>query len=133
MSFKSVNTISSSRSTENYTNVYLFDLQILYGRLLILKSSAKILSVPTPPQPITDQYVPSLSLASTLAISYTSPHYPPSHYYQRALGLCEQLFDGEIDQANFEEIMRQMFGTHAYIIFTVHKICNSVIKLVSLF
>lgn len=106
-------------------------MQLLYGRLLVLKASAKTLVNPPTPQSITEQHVPSLSLASTLAISYISPSYPPSHYYQRALGLCEQLFDGETDQATFEEAMRQMFGTHAHVLFTVDKVCNSIVKLVS--
>lgn len=52
-------------------------------------------------------------------------------YYQRALGLCEKLFDGEIDQAAFEEAMRTMFATQGYTLFTVDKLLNMILKQVS--
>lgn len=54
-------------------------------------------------------------------------------YYQRALGLCEKLFDGEIDQAAFEEAMRTMFATQGYTLFTVDKLLNMILKQVSSF
>ena len=36
---------------------------------------------------------------------------PESHFYAYLLDACEKLFEGEMDQANFEENMRFLFGT----------------------
>lgn len=51
--------------------------------------------------------------------------------YQRALGLCEKLFGGEIDQATFEECLRHMFATQGYMLFTVDKLLTTILKTVS--
>ncbi|ORY82379.1 hypothetical protein BCR35DRAFT_303785 [Leucosporidium creatinivorum] len=111
-----------------YCLIRLF--QTLYSRLSSLKHSSIILATPPPPQPITAQHVPSLSLSLTMAperkgepMSVTA-----QQYYQRALGLCEKLFDGEIDQAAFEEAMRTMFATQGYTLFTVDKLLNMILK-----
>lgn len=56
---------------------------------------------------------------------------PPIHFYHRALGLCERLYDGDIDQSAFEEGLRQMFGTQAYILFTLDKVIHAILKQVS--
>lgn len=106
---------------------------MLYSRLSALKHSSIILATPPAPQPITARHVPSLSLSLTMAperkgepMSVTA-----QQYYQRALGLCEKLFDGEIDQAAFEEAMRTMFATQGYTLFTVDKLLNMILKQVS--
>lgn len=49
-------------------------------------------------------------------------------YYQRALGLCEKLFDGEIDQAAFEEATRSLFATQGFMLFSIDKLLNMVLK-----
>jgi hypothetical protein len=36
---------------------------------------------------------------------------PESHFYGYMLNACEKLFEGELDQATFEENMRFLFGT----------------------
>ncbi|GAA5868660.1 hypothetical protein JCM8547_003773 [Rhodosporidiobolus lusitaniae] len=104
--------------------------QILQSRLALLRSSAAVLSVPPKPQPITESHVPSLSMALTYA--------PPSgdawsssaeHYYQRALAICEKLFEGEIDQPTFEDALRRIMATQGYVLFTVDKIVTSILKL----
>lgn len=53
---------------------------------------------------------------------------PAAHYYQRALGLCERLFDGDIDQAAFEEALRHMFGTQGYVLFAFDKLLHGIVK-----
>lgn len=103
----------------------------LYGRLVLLKMSAVTIAAPPAQTPITAQFVPSLSLAATFSTASAQLTTPPGHYYQRALGLCERLFEGAVDQATFEDTLRRMFGTQAYIMFTIDKLCNSVVKLVS--
>lgn len=36
---------------------------------------------------------------------------PEAHFYSYLLDACEKLFEGELDQATFEENMRFLFGT----------------------
>lgn len=103
--------------------------QIVYHRLTLLKSSAVALTTPPNPEPISERHVPSLSLSLTIGPNGGRPN----EYYQRALGLCERLFDGDVDQQAFEEGMRGMFGTQGYMLFTVDKLCMSIVKHVRLF
>jgi histone deacetylase complex regulatory component SIN3 len=53
---------------------------------------------------------------------------PAKYYYQYMLDACEKLFDAEIDQNTFEEQLRFMFGTKAYLLFTVDKVISALIK-----
>lgn len=55
------------------------------------------------------------------------------HYYQRALGICEKLFEGEIDQNTFEDALRRIMATQGYVLFTIDKILTSILKLVRTF
>ncbi|KAI5475528.1 paired amphipathic helix protein Sin3a [Pseudohyphozyma bogoriensis] len=104
--------------------------QIVYHRMKLLKGAAGVLVSPPAPRPITVREVPSLSLSLSIAppASVTNA-VPAALIYQRALGLAEKLFDGDIDQTTFEDSVRGMFGTEAYAIFTVDKLFNSILKL----
>jgi histone deacetylase complex regulatory component SIN3 len=41
------------------------------------------------------------------------------------------LFDGEIDANGFEDLLRVMFGTKGYIMFTLDRVLSTIIKQVS--
>jgi paired amphipathic helix protein Sin3a len=43
------------------------------------------------------------------------------------------MFDGEIDWQQFEEVARFMFGTKAYVVFTIEQLASRVIKQVGTF
>ena len=111
-----------------YVLVRLF--QTLYSRLMMLKNSSVAIAQPPPPQPITAKNVPSLSLSLTIQQSLpgATPSPVAQQLYQRALGLCEKLFDNEIDQNAFEDAMRQMFAIQGYMLFTVDKILTGILK-----
>ncbi|GAA5967187.1 hypothetical protein JCM11641_000470 [Rhodosporidiobolus odoratus] len=123
------------RKTWNlFCNSTLYNLlrlfQILQSRLAQLRSSAVVLSVPPTPEPITPSHVPSLSKKLTYAPpSGDGWTLPSEHYYQRALGICEKMFEGEIDQAMFEDALRSIMATQGYILFTIDKILSSILKL----
>ncbi|PWN54288.1 hypothetical protein IE53DRAFT_383137, partial [Violaceomyces palustris] len=55
---------------------------------------------------------------------------PPTRFYDTLLDLCEKLFDGDIDQATFEESIRYMYGIDGYIVFTLDKVIGALIKTV---
>ncbi|BGP38581.1 hypothetical protein JCM10450v2_002530 [Rhodotorula kratochvilovae] len=104
--------------------------QVLHSRLSQLRNSAAVLAVPPPMEPITPTHVPTLSMS----LSYAPPGSTgwtdtPEHYYYRALAICEKLFDGDIDQATFEDGIRRIMATQGYVLFTVDKILTSILKL----
>ncbi|GAA5935960.1 uncharacterized protein JCM15063_001860 [Sporobolomyces koalae] len=110
-----------------YTLVRFF--QVLYHRLTLLRNSVVSLAVPPPPQPITTSHVPSLSLSLSLAPA-NGERWTASadYYYQRALALCEKFFEGELDQAAFEDSIRRILATQGYMLFTVDKLVTNIIK-----
>ena len=54
----------------------------------------------------------------------------PSRYYDTLLDMCEKLFDGDVDQATYEESVRYMYGIEGYIVFTLDKVIGALIKVV---
>ena len=53
---------------------------------------------------------------------------PAEHFYLHLLDLVEKVFDGELEQTTFEENMRFMFGTRAFVVFTLDKLCAAICK-----
>lgn len=89
--------------------------------------TANALSFPPQEVPISETTVPSFSLYTTMV----TRHAPPAvkdHHYQRGLILCEKLFDGEIDQATFEETLRNIFAIDGHVLFTIDKLLQGLIK-----
>lgn len=52
-------------------------------------------------------------------------------YYKALLKLIDRFFDDEFDQYVFEECARYLFGTKAYILFTIDKLMLSIMRQVS--
>ncbi|KAG6919038.1 hypothetical protein DXG01_009748 [Tephrocybe rancida] len=48
--------------------------------------------------------------------------------YMYLLNACEKMFDGDMDQATFEEHMRWFFGNKAYQLFTLDKLITALVK-----
>lgn len=53
---------------------------------------------------------------------------PAAHFYEHLLHSFEQLFDNEIEQSTFEDILRYMFGIRAYHLFTADKLIAAILK-----
>lgn len=51
-----------------------------------------------------------------------------SGYYNALLELIDRFFDGDLDQAMFEEKTRYLFVTEAHVLFTIDKLVHSIIK-----
>jgi paired amphipathic helix protein Sin3a len=51
--------------------------------------------------------------------------------YSLLLALVDKLFEGGVDQQTFEECVRYIFGTEAYIMFTIDKLVLSLVRHVS--
>ncbi|KAH8116164.1 hypothetical protein DFH11DRAFT_1832383 [Phellopilus nigrolimitatus] len=120
-----------------FTNASLYSLlrlfEVLYSRLSTCKAlAAKLASDPSSPylaNPVSsdlallDKEAPDRRLGELLQ----RPS-PAAHFYEYLLESCERLFDNQIDQQTFEEMTRYMFGTKAYIMFTVDKVIGAIIK-----
>ncbi|KZW00593.1 hypothetical protein EXIGLDRAFT_639357 [Exidia glandulosa HHB12029] len=50
------------------------------------------------------------------------------YFYGHLLESCEKLFDGVLEPLSFEENLRFMFGTKAYVMFTVDKVVAAIVK-----
>ncbi|KAI0336648.1 hypothetical protein GY45DRAFT_1332746 [Cubamyces sp. BRFM 1775] len=122
----------SRRRGSFFTNtafyVMLRLLELLYSRLQLFKNITKELAANG-----TDPLEPNPSLVSKniqddLAKLGSRINHA-SHFYDLMLESCEKLFDNELEQHAFEEIMRYMFGMkHAYKLFTVDKVIGALIK-----
>lgn len=105
-------------------------LQMLYNRISTLKEIGQQQAAASPPVTLINPLVEVLGLndvggPSPLLVSGANP---ASHFYEHTMHLCESLFDNEIDQYNFEENMRHMYGTKAYVSFTLDKLVAAIVK-----
>ncbi|KAI0674609.1 hypothetical protein C8Q78DRAFT_1015738 [Trametes maxima] len=122
----------SRRRGSFYTNtafyVMLRLLELLYSRLQLFKNITKELAAngtdPMEPNPT----LLSKAIKDDLAKMGDRINHA-AHFYDLMLESCEKLFDNEIEQHVFEELMRYMFGLkHAYKLFTVDKVIGALIK-----
>lgn len=52
-------------------------------------------------------------------------------YYPAFLDMVRSLLDGNLDSAQYEDTLREMFTIHAYIGFTIDKVIHNIIRQVS--
>lgn len=52
------------------------------------------------------------------------------HYYAALLTSCEELLGGQLDNASFEEKVRNLFGIKAYHVFTIDRLLLTILKTV---
>lgn len=55
----------------------------------------------------------------------------PDEYYTYFLDMVKSLLDGNLEASQFEDIMREMFGIHAYISFTMDKVVQNIVRQVT--
>ena len=49
-------------------------------------------------------------------------------YYSALLDMVRSLLDGSMDSLSYEDSLREMFGIHAYVAFTLDKIIHSCVR-----
>lgn len=62
---------------------------------------------------------------------FISGEVEPEEYYPYFLEMVKNLLDGNMEANSYEDTMREMFGIHAYIGFTVDKVVQNIIRQVS--
>lgn len=107
------------------SNLYYFIrlYQMLYIRLSKLKNLSKELLADPPRWTRKSKLAQKLGLQSKALDEYLN-----TDRYEVLLKLIEELCQGSIDGSNFEDICRRMFGTGGYIIFTVDRLLNGLVK-----
>jgi paired amphipathic helix protein Sin3a len=55
----------------------------------------------------------------------------PEDYYPFFLDRVKDLLDGNMEVTAYEDTLREMFGIHAYISFTMDKIVQNIVRQVS--
>ncbi|CAF1010544.1 unnamed protein product [Adineta ricciae] len=67
------------------------------------------------------------SVATLLRLS-SRPNIPVDDYYPVFLDMVRNLLDGNMDSSSYEDSLRDMFGIHAYIAFTMDKIIQNCVR-----
>ena len=52
----------------------------------------------------------------------------PEQYYSYFLERVKDLLDGNMEPVAYEDALREMFGIHAYIVFTMDKIVQNIVR-----
>ncbi|KAH8817676.1 hypothetical protein DL96DRAFT_1820449 [Flagelloscypha sp. PMI_526] len=83
---------------------------------------------PPPTTSSTDATPPPPSASSSMG-GKGKPSVPEEQYYEILLDSIEKLFDNEIEQTVFEDLVRGMYGVHhSYPIYTIDKLIGAIIK-----
>jgi paired amphipathic helix protein Sin3a len=49
-------------------------------------------------------------------------------YFPAFIDMIKQVLDGNLDANQFEDMLREMFGIHAYIAFTLDKVVQNIVR-----
>ena len=52
----------------------------------------------------------------------------PEEYYTYFLDMVKNVLDGNLESTSYEDILRELFGIHAYIAFTMDKIVQNIVR-----
>ena len=55
----------------------------------------------------------------------------PEEYYPYFLEMVKSLLDGNLESTQYEDQLREMYGIHAYIAFTMEKLVQNLVRQVS--
>jgi len=111
---------------DNY--YYFFRLhQLLCERLLkMFQQSVRLIEQETI-ESQNQQQQRQTSIATLLRLS-NRPNIPVDDYYPVFLDMVRNLLDGNMDSSSYEDSLREMFGIHAYIAFTMDKIIHHCVR-----
>ncbi|KAF9041264.1 hypothetical protein BJ165DRAFT_1349868 [Panaeolus papilionaceus] len=121
---------SSKINNAFYTNttfyVLLRLLEVLYSRLELFYNLGQKLAANRPSQRKPTKNAKEAALIANHGVDLTHQN---GNYYEMLLVSCERLFENDIEQVVFEDLMRSVFGIKdAYNIFTIDKVIGTIIK-----
>lgn len=67
------------------------------------------------------------SIAEALRLKSKS-EIDPDDYYPTFLDMVKNFLDGNLDSQSYEDTLREMFGIHAYVSFTLDKVINNAVR-----
>ena len=59
--------------------------------------------------------------------------FEPEEYYVAFVDMVKNLLDGNMEPSSYEDTLREMFGIHAYVAFTMDKIVTHCVRQVCFF
>ena len=57
-----------------------------------------------------------------MSVSFSPGEIDPEDFYPTFLDMVKNLLDGNLDGQAYEDTLREMFGIHAYVSFTLDKV-----------
>ncbi|XP_033099647.1 paired amphipathic helix protein Sin3a-like isoform X2 [Anneissia japonica] len=66
--------------------------------------------------------------STAFALGLKQPQIEPEEYYNALLEMVRNLLDGNMESTQFEDQLREMFGIHAYITFTLDKVVQNLVR-----
>ena len=71
----------------------------------------------------TSMYICMFRSNLLIIFNFLADEIEPEDYYATFLDMVKNLLDGNMDAQAYEDTLREMFGIHAYISFTLDKVC----------
>ncbi|KAJ3180454.1 Transcriptional regulatory protein sin3 [Geranomyces variabilis] len=107
----------------NLFYVFLRQYQLLYSRLMKMKELSSKIAHDPPKTGSKSHIAKELGLQNDSLATYAK-----LDRYTELLQACASFLSGDTEASEFEEKARTMFGTSAYLVFTVDKLCQAIIK-----
>ncbi|KAJ3147061.1 Transcriptional regulatory protein sin3 [Geranomyces variabilis] len=107
----------------NLFYVFLRQYQLLYSRLTKMKELSSKIAQDPPKTGSKSHIAKELGLQNDSLATYAK-----LDRYTELLQACASFLSGDTEASEFEEKARTMFGTSAYLVFTVDKLCQAIIK-----
>ncbi|KAJ3159591.1 Transcriptional regulatory protein sin3 [Geranomyces michiganensis] len=107
----------------NLFYVFLRQYQLLYSRMMKMKELSMKIAQDPPKTGSKSHIAKELGLQNDSLATYAK-----LDRYTELLQACASFVSGDTEASEFEEKARTMFGTSAYLVFTVDKLCQAIIK-----
>ena len=120
-----------------YLKLYMFSpppfFHIYFLLFLSPPSLSPSISPSLPPSlspflPPSSSFSPSLPLPLSLPFSLLLAEIHVDQYYPTFLNMAKALMEGNIDCSSYEDTCWEMFGVHAYVVFTVDRLVQNIVR-----
>ena len=108
-----------------YLKLYIFSPPTFFHIYFLLFISPTSLS---PSLPLSLPHSLPLSFPLSLPFSLLSAEIHVDQYYPTFLNMAKALMEGNIDCSLYEDTCWEMFGVHAYVVFTVDRLVQNIVR-----
>ena len=121
-----------------YMYIMVHNLHVVYPRHTVhVPEIIHVLSPSLLPYLFPSLPLSSLTLSLSPSLSPSPLSLPPfllsaeihvDQYYPTFLNMAKALMEGNIDCSSYEDTCREMFGVHAYVVFTVDRLVQNIVR-----